>query len=234
MRADCRSLRASRIAVAAGMTALGLAGCAAQGTPFLPASASTSSPTTSPADAVSVGVVGDSLASGGPWDAIPADPGSWSYYLDSRDEIVGGWRRDGATSALMADNLQPFVADVAVIMAGTNDLGAAVPPAQILDNVQRMVDKADVRGVVLCAVPPSAGAPDQAAALNTALAGLAREKGWTWVDPWAESRDGTQWRSGASPDGIHGTLPSYAQAAARIDEAIGRALEGTPTANAAE
>lgn len=242
MRARGKPPRASSIPAAAWvsalcLTAVALTGCATVPAPALPASTSMATPTpssTAEADAIPIGVVGDSLASGGPWDSLPVDPGSWTQYLDSQYEVAGGWRRDGATSGMMADNLVPFVADAVVIMAGTNDIAQGVPTDQTLDNVQRILEKSEVHAVVLCAIPPSSAFPDRAATLNTALVGLARQKGWTWVDPWAESRQGTKWRDGASPDGIHGSLPSYAEAATRINDAIGRALEGSPTANAAE
>ncbi|WP_286276979.1 SGNH/GDSL hydrolase family protein [Naasia aerilata] len=212
---------------------LTLSACAADGSPASFPAPGMSTPSPAPAP-IPIGVVGDSLSSGGPWDAVAVDPGSWTYYLDSRYEVTGGWRRDGATSTLMAANLQPFAADALVVLAGTNDVATGIEPELTLENVTRIADSADVRAVVLCAIPPYSAAPDRAAALNTALVGLARREGWTWVDPWVEARDGTAWREGATPDGIHGSLASYAQAAERIDDAVGRALEASPEADSAE
>ncbi|MCU1569972.1 MAG: hypothetical protein JWR33_713 [Naasia sp.] len=196
-----------------------VAGCAA-GTVAAPL------PTVTPASTasarISVGVVGDSLSVGSGTDSLPQDPGSWVEYLGPDIVLAGGWRRDAAETGAMAANLRPFVADALVIMAGTNDVLQGVDPEDTVANIEKVSEKASVGVVVLCAIPPSLPAPERATRLNEHLQQLAQERGWSWVDPWIPERDGDGWKAGASPDGTHGTLTTYAKVGEVITQVVSR------------
>jgi lysophospholipase L1-like esterase len=219
------------------LLAVAVTGCS-MGEPFLPptpltvASAPSAAPSAAPAQ-VRIGVVGDSLSSGGADEAVPADEGAWTEYLRAPYRVAGGWAMPGATSAVMADSVLPFSADVVVILAGTNDLLLGIPADQTLQNIVRIRGEVDAPAVVLSAVPPSASRGDQALALNSSLEALAKEQGWTFVDPWKRLRQGTGWVPGATADGIHPNLTGYAKVAGSLEEAVDDAL-GLKDISAAE
>jgi lysophospholipase L1-like esterase len=221
--------RGASLTISVLLLAVAVTGCA-MGEPFLPpvplAVVASPSPSAAPSP-VRIGVVGDSLSSGGVDEALPSDPGAWTDYLRAPYEVAGGWAQPGATSSVMADGLRPFSADVVVILAGTNDVMLGVPADQTLQNILRIRGTADAPAVVLSAVPPSASFGDRAAALNTSLAALAKEQGWTFVDPWKDVRRGNGWVPGVSPDGIHPNLTGYAKAAGSIEQAVHDALDGS-------
>ncbi len=178
-------------------------------------------PSPSPTEApLTLGVVGDSLSNGGVYDSVPTDPGSWVEYLGDDIEVSAGWRRDGATSTAMADNLPPFSADVLVMMAGTNDVLNSVPEADTVRSVVSVRAKARVSRVILCAIPPLTNNPAGASQLNSTLEELATTYGWEWVDPWADVRNGDDWDTDASVDGIHPSSAVYAEAALVIEETL--------------
>lgn len=169
---------------------------------------------------ISVLVVGDSLASGGPWDAIPNDPGSWAYYLGPELDVVGGWRRDGATSALIAASMPEEAADALVVMAGTNDVRRELPVPDLVASLDAIVSQAEVDEVVVAAIPPAAGFAAEVRAANAAMESLAEARGWTWVDAWMLYRTDEGWAPNGSSDGVHGTDASYRSAGSTITEAV--------------
>ncbi len=220
--------RAPEAAVAGFVLAVGglLTGCAehsAQGSE--PAAAPSPTPIATPSTPAepprtSVVVVGDSLSAGDGFDAIPQDPGSWTMFLEEHLVVTGGWARNGATTATMADNLELSRGDVLVVMGGTNDAVRSVPVDETRRSVERIVEKVQTDGVIICAIPPLSSEPAAAAKINTALEELANEKGWLWLDPWQLYRDGDDWTSGASLDGLHAGLPAYRSAGLVISQAI--------------
>lgn len=169
---------------------------------------------------ISVLAVGDSLASGGPWDALPQDPGSWTYHLGPELDVVGGWRRDGATSAQIASSIPQEAADALIVMAGTNDVRRALPIPELVANVDLIVSRTDVDQVVLAAIPPSTGFATEVLAANAALESLADARGWTWVDAWMLYRNDDGWAPNGSKDGVHGTDASYRSAGSAITAAV--------------
>jgi lysophospholipase L1-like esterase len=184
-----------------------------------------SAPATNDASAtVSVIAVGDSLATGDGHDSVPSDPGSWTMYLGDRIDVVGGWRRDGANTQLMADNMADSRADLLVIMAGTNDIGQGLPLEATLDNLRRIRDKATVKAVVLAAIPPQADSPERVTSFNESIRNLATESGWTWVDPWASVRGASGWTEGSSIDGVHPLTPAYRAAGSSIAATVIRLM----------
>ncbi|MDQ4137601.1 MAG: SGNH/GDSL hydrolase family protein [Actinomycetota bacterium] len=220
--------RAPKAAVAAFALAVCglLTGCAdlsAQGSE--PGAAPSPTPIATPsaqaeAPSTSVVVVGDSLSAGDGFDAIPQDPGSWTMFLDKDLKVTGGWARNGATTTSMADNLELSRGDVLVVMGGTNDAVRSLPVDETRRSVERIVEKVYTDAVILCAIPPLSRDRDAATRINTELKELATEKGWLWLDPWELYRDGDDWTSGASLDGLHAGLPAYRSAGLVISEAI--------------
>ncbi|MDR6970111.1 SGNH/GDSL hydrolase family protein [Leifsonia shinshuensis] len=140
---------------------------------------------------------------------------------------VGGYRHYGDTTADILAGTQPIPdADVAVVMAGTNDAPVdGEPDPRTLTNIEKIFDKAGVPRRILSAVAPRDD--DRAAEtlrLNEELRSLAARSGWTWVDPWTDVRtpDG-RWRPGTTVDGIHPTPASGHAAGVVLRAAIVRA-----------
>ncbi len=162
--------------------------------------------------------VGDSITAADSPDFAAGELGgaSWVRHVVGEDvAFSGGWAVWGATTAEMAAAVEPLTGDVLVLLAGTNDAG--VPFAETADNLRAVVARAEVREVVLCAVPPIDADPDRADRLNEGLADLARAEGWGWVPrPEALSDDRGRFAPGMSSDGLH---PS--EEGARV---IGRAV----------
>jgi lysophospholipase L1-like esterase len=120
----------------------------------------------------------------------------------------------------MATAAEPVEADVLVILAGTNDVGAGATRASTLENLREIAAAVGAPEVVISAVPPIDAAPALATELNVALEGLAREEGWGWVDAPAGLRDGERFADGMTSDGLHPT-----EAGARVlGDAIGEAV----------
>lgn len=188
---------------------------------------STPSPSPTAEAPISVLVAGDSLASGGPWDAMEKDPGSWTYYLGDELAVVGGWRRDGATSALIAERIPSEQADALIVMAGTNDIRQDIATSDIVANVEAITSRVDVVVVALAAVPPQSGRQVEVVAANSALESLAAARGWEWIDPWMLYRTEDGWAANGSPDGVHGSIASYQYAGTTITEFLVRRFEGS-------
>jgi lysophospholipase L1-like esterase len=198
---------------ATACSAIGAAGAEPEPTP-------TQSPIPAPEPLISVVAVGDSLATGDGNDSTPADPGSWRQYLTGGMAVTDGWWRNGATTTLMADNLELTRGDVLVIMGGTNDAAEDIPVFKTASAVKRIVQKVETDTVILCAIPPFPRDPEGAAAINEKLEALALESGWFWLDPWELYRDGDDWTGDASLDGVHPNEPVYRGAGTVIAQTI--------------
>ncbi len=209
-------MRARRLLGCAGGTfaLVLLAGCTAAVPKPSPTPSSTDSGT------IAALVVGDSLASGGRFDSLPWDPGSWTEYLDERILVTGGWRRDGATTRTMAEQVPSERADAVLIIGGTNDAHLGVPETEIVENIEKIVGTVDVEHVVVGAIPPTTHTPEAVAKINAAIESAALARGWSWVDPWAEDRDGVAWVTESSPDGVHASSAAYARAGAAMSAAL--------------
>lgn len=200
--------------IAAAVLLAGCSGVTAESSSATNATSENSDPFSDP-EPVTVLAVGDSLASGGPWDAVPGDPGSWTYFLDEEPtvEIVGGWRRDGATSKTIAENIPDESARVLAIMAGTNDVRKSEPLDQLAGHLMTAVDRVEVDAVIISAIPPEPAFADRVRIANSIMKELAQQRGWIWIDAWSSVRDGDSWTDGATADGVHASLPAYRQAA---------------------
>lgn len=163
-------------------------------------------PVSPTAGVVTFQAVGDSLTS---WEGLELDgrPRLDVSWIDAAccDGLLflGGWARGGAESADMVANLPVVVADVLVILAGTNDVNHGLSQSVTVANITALGASTAGR-VVLVAIPPNDAHLVAAASLNGALEALAGERSWVFVDPWRSFRDcGGAWVVGASPDGVH-------------------------------
>jgi lysophospholipase L1-like esterase len=202
----------SLAAVLAAAALLALAGC-----------------TTPATDVVTFAVAGDSLTA---WDnqSFPEWDGelddiTWTKWAISPTvELAGGYARGFATTADIAAGMVPVHADVLVIMASTNDLDET-EVATMLDSIDDIVSASEIEEVLLSAIPPFEQYAPLVDIHNEALHALATERGWTWIDPWAELRDGDDWVDGFTGDGVHPTAEGAKIAGAAIAVAI-RELAG--------
>lgn len=149
-------------------------------------------------------VAGDSLTA---WDnqSFPHPEGefstvTWTHWAMSPDvELVGGYAREDAMAAEIAEKVIPVEADVLVVMVGTNDAGVT-PVAELLTQIEQIVATAGVETVLISTIPPV----DGAAEFNEQLEQLAEDEGWGFVDPWsALRRDDGEWLDGSTNDGVH-------------------------------
>ncbi|RFA18752.1 SGNH/GDSL hydrolase family protein [Subtercola boreus] len=212
-----RRLLAVSATLAAALSLAVLSGCTStppSSTPG-PIGAGTSAATAVPVEPpVRVAVVGDSNSTGhqGDIDTGIANGNAWIAQVGTADiDYVGGWARDGATSTLMAEQVQPVDdADVVVIMAGTNDLAVGISLDQLNDDIVSIVGTVGAKNVVIAAIPPITARPAYAPEANASLAALAADKGWFFHDGWTNLRtaDGV-WSAQYKLDGIHTTKAGY-------------------------
>ncbi|WP_022919278.1 SGNH/GDSL hydrolase family protein [Ruania albidiflava] len=163
---------------------------------------------------LTIAVVGDSITVGSDPTFAPGQVSedSWvRYAVGDPVELTGGWARWGATTAEMAAAVEPVPADVLVIMAGTNDLAAGTPTAQVAQNLEDIVATVGAQDVLLCAVPPLDARPDVVPPFNEFLERTAEDRGWAWVDPAAEIRSEGHFAPGMSVDGVHPTQAGATQ-----------------------
>jgi lysophospholipase L1-like esterase len=163
-----------------------------------------------PFDVVGFAVVGDSITAGldGPIEGTTVHGAtSWVPAAEGPPlDFRGGWAAPGASTRDMRAGVQPVSADVLVVMGGTNDIGAVLAWERCRADLLAIVATADVDEVVVAAIPPLDAHPAQARRYNVRLEALARQQGWTYVDPWAGiATPGGTWAAGTSPDGIHPT-----------------------------
>ncbi|MEI4271456.1 SGNH/GDSL hydrolase family protein [Klenkia sp. LSe6-5] len=194
------------------------------GAAVVPAAAGTDGAAAGAGPPVRVVVVGDSITEmGSPdFDDGDYDASSWAWWATGGGvDVLGGWAHSGATTGDALAAVGPVQADVLVLMAGNNDVDLGVPTSTVLANLVRIADVVGVPRVLLSAVAPEDGLGPHLAALDDALAGLAREEGWQFVDPMTAVRDGDGgWRDGTTPDGVHPTEAAAARIGAALHEAV--------------
>jgi lysophospholipase L1-like esterase len=118
--------------------------------------------------------------------------------------------------------------DVLFVLGGTNDVGYGVPDSVVVDNIRRIVEKAQGQGVsvVLLTIPPNnlmdVSGRWHYTAINAGLAALGQEAGILIVDVHSvlATPDGGLRGDYAADDGLHLTV-SGEQA---IADAVYRAL----------
>lgn len=160
---------------------------------------------------VRVAVVGDSLSAGGSgFLGHGLDDRAWMSYADGDGiEYVGGWARAGATPDEMAAAVRPVGdVDVLVVLAGTNAVRTGRTMAQEIAAYERIVNVVRPETVLISAIPPYRAHAAAALVYGEELRQVARDHGWTWVDPWTSARDGDDWAPGFSTDGTHPAGPA--------------------------
>lgn len=178
---------------------------------------------------VRLAAVGDSIteADSPDFSSGRTGPESWVHHvIGDGVALAGGWARWGATTQEMANAVEPVTADVLVIMAGTNDAALGVPLEQVVANLESIAATIGAPEVILASIPPIDHSPEVAADFNRDLEGIARERGWLWVDSGGAVRtvDGV-FAPGTASDGVHPTRSG----AELIGGAISQALEGLRT-----
>ena len=207
------------LAVAAASASM-IVGCSAQ----TPADGTDSPEASAVAALGTFAAVGDSITDADSPDFATGNFGaaSWAtYVVDDGFTFAGGWAEWGATTAMMADAVAPFEADVLVLLAGTNDVAFGIPFDESAANLDRIVDTVGIEDVVVVSIPPMDALPNGAEAYNGRLEDLAGDRGWRFVDASAGLRtpDG-HYDDGMSSDGLH---PS-ADGARVLGEAIAAEL----------
>lgn len=178
-----------------------------------------------PAPAKTIAVVGDSNSTGfsGTLEAGLGNGSAWAASLPAdRFTVAGGWAVDGSTTTVMADAAAAVpAADIVVILGGTNDLAWGEATETTLAEVVRIADTVTAGQIVIAAIPPFDALAQEAIALNAALADLAQQRGWVFVDPWREMRqpDGT-WVADYRTDGIHTSPDGYARAGQTLGDEL--------------
>lgn len=195
------------------------------------------SPTASPTETsmpsapIRVAVVGDSNTTGlsGTLENGITAGQSWVAQLhEPQFVVVGGWARDGASTALMAEQLDQLGdVDVLVLMGGTNDPPLGIDRASTISNLHKMVQIVQPGSVVLSSVPPVQAVPERATRLNDELREAARVSHWRFADPWAPLRaSGGTWKSPYLRDGIHTTTAGYALVGQELEDVIRESADG--------
>lgn len=136
-------------------------------------------------------------------------PWSWvRFAIDDGDlSRVTGYTRAGAdTKELFAHAVPIPGIDVMVLMAGTNDITHGIPTSSTLNYIAATFAKTGGEHKILSAVAPRNNHTAQTNALNYWLARLAKQHGWTFIDPWTRVRaaNGT-WVPGWNADSVHPT-----------------------------
>jgi lysophospholipase L1-like esterase len=175
-----------------------------------------------PAKPVTVAAAGDSITAGNSPDFNKGQLGtfSWPSLLPAGEAFAGGWAKGGASTSVIAANVQPVSADVLVLIAGTNDLGK-VPFSVSAANLQAIVQKVGIKRVIVSAIPPYDPNPELAVEYNQELEPFVRAQGWEFVDAMAGVRDGDHYAPGMTgDDGIHPTQPAVQLIAQAIAKQI--------------
>lgn len=173
---------------------------APRGWSFVPPVLNAAELPTIPLDPIMVAAVGDSLTAGASRNfPTELDPETWPALVEGPDlHIAAGFALSGTdtTEMLIAARPSPDV-DVLVIFGGTNDnLNGSHEVAQTIANLDAIAAIVAAPRVILVAQPPIVNGTVWDAAYQQ----LATERGWTFVDPWADMRgDYSVW----SPDLIH-------------------------------
>ncbi|RIJ52511.1 SGNH/GDSL hydrolase family protein [Clavibacter lycopersici] len=157
-----------------------------------------------------VAAVGDSITAADSPDfaAGRIGSGSWlSSVLGDGVVFAGGWAQGGVNTDTMVANVSaPLDADVLVLLGGVNDYGNGVPFATTTRNYDTLVATIQSDRVLIGTVPPKDDKPDAARAFNEDLKQLAADRGWSFVDASAKTRDGNgKYLEGFTTDGTHPT-----------------------------
>ena len=213
------------------VTIAGLGACSGAfdgGPSSSPMNTVTLTPTEPPS--IRVAVVGDSNTTGlgGTLDNGVATGQSWVAQLQKpRFDVVGGWARDGASTALMAQQVTPLPdIDVLVFMGGTNDPPQGISGTGTIENLRRIVEVVHPQHVVVSSVPPVQALPGRAVLLNNELRESALRSHWEYADPWAALRTSeAKWVHPYLRDGIHTTPAGYAVVGEALRSVIADAAE---------
>lgn len=138
----------------------------------------------------------------------------WANFANDGTELcdVGGYCLGGARSYVVATGVTvPLVADVTVVMVGTNDVSNpmwAVPLATTLAAIRDIIVRSGASKAVVAAIPPrNDGFHAEALAFNINVRNWVVDMGWRWVDPWVQLRTSEgRFRAGLTVDGIHPTV----------------------------
>lgn len=210
-------------ALALSAVVAGVSGCAAPTPPVSEkvqkyydehVASRTPTPTAAPsatfaARPITFAVIGDSITQADSPDIVnrAVGAGSWITYASVDGvEFAGGWAERGAETNAMAAYARPVVADVLVVLAGTNDAANGIPFEESARNISAIVQAASAKRVVVSAIPPLDEAPWIAESFNAQLLAFVQQNGWTWVDGVAGVRtvDGV-FAEGMTIDGVHPT-----------------------------
>lgn len=151
---------------------------------------------------------------------------SWVNYLSTTATYVGGYSHGGYKAQQIAAETVPVYCDVAVVMAGTNDIGPApwgTDPAAVLTGIRDIVVKSQAPTAIVSAVAPRNGAEAQRTLEHNArVKAYCTAMGWTFTDPWVTVRAGDgQWaHPSLTTDGIHPTAASAERYARDVLPAI--------------
>lgn len=155
---------------------------------------------------------------------------SWIPYIDaSKAQLVGGVQRGGFKSADMAWITAPTPCDIAVIMAGSNDVGPVgwgTDYATVRGAFRDMVVKSTTPRVLVSSIAPRSDYDGREAQrtleFNDMIQRYSAEMGWKWVDPWKTLRapDGRWAHHTVTVDGVH-PIP---QAAERVGQIIAASI----------
>lgn len=177
-------------------------------------------------------------------DSLTDDPYGWASRQTKTQYVEqGGYYHSGYTSAQILASMpaEPTGAnrpEVAVIMAGTNDVRLGATSLTINVNVVAIAEKSGAQHVIVSALPPSnltdygTSHIDRARndlIVNRDLIATAARHGWQYIDPFAAFRqlDGT-WGTGyAISDGVHPTDTVSKSVAARVTEQMEIAVYGS-------
>jgi lysophospholipase L1-like esterase len=177
-----------------------------------------------PVKQITVAAVGDSITEGNSPDFNNGrlDALSWPSHLPANQRLVGGWARGGATTGTMLANVTPVYSDVAVIIAGTNDLGH-MNFAQSASNIEGIVATVGATRTIISAIPPFDRAPEWAVSYNRQMETFASAHGWEFVDAMAGVRAANdRYIPSLTFDGIHPNVKGVE----RISAVLARSITG--------
>jgi acyl-CoA thioesterase-1 len=175
----------------------------------IPSTAALSTAAVPPSAAVRrFAVIGDSITAGLQTrsSATAPGPGAWLRWVGGVPlRLQDGWAAPGASTADMRAHAGPSTADVLVMLGGTNDIGRGIDWADSAADLRAIAASVGTGSVLALALPPSDEHPAERGAFNVALAQLATDEGWGYLDPWTSVDAGGRYAPGASADGIHPT-----------------------------
>jgi acyl-CoA thioesterase-1 len=162
---------------------------------------------------VSVAVLGDSNSNGNFGFLDTGVENGKAYITQNRGYVsfAGGWANNGAPSARIAQNAPSLPnADVAAIMAGTNDAAKHITKEQLATNLRAISGKVGARNTLILALPPFNAMAGEIPKMNDMLRQIAAENGWDFFDPWSEVRGAdNKWVQGYTREGLHANPEGY-------------------------